>query len=104
MFGRDPEVPELAPPLEWPHPYNHPRIPKYTYGGGDYYSNTAPIYDPEYFMSNRLWYDRNEPPLLVKVSQNQPTAETYSHHHFYYDTKPGGEPRPIDYGEFKNIV
>ena len=107
MFGREnhtfTDSPDsMSPPLEWPHPYSHPRIPKYVYGGGDYYSNTAPITDPDYFMDNRKWYDRNEPPLLVTVSQNQPTAETYSHHHFYFDQKK--EQMPIEYGEFKNIT
>ena len=102
-FGSDPSSFEMVPPLEWPHPYAHPRIPRYVKGPA-YFQNTAPIYDPNYFKDNQLWYGQveNYPPLQVTVSQNLPTSETYSHHHFYFDQKP--ETKPIDSGIFKNIV
>ena len=101
-FGSEIPAPEMVPALEWPHPYGHPRIPRYPKSPA-YFQNSAPIYDPEYFKDN-LWYGQveNYPPLHVTVSQNLPTAETYSHHHFYFDQRP--ETKPIDSGIFKNIV
>jgi len=102
-FGSEPN-PTL--PLDdqdiWPHPYKHPKIPRYV-GAGSYFQNTAPIYDPKYFQANRKWYDLQQPPLLVTVSQNQPTPETYSHHHFYFEQN-GPEEAPIDNAIFKNLV
>ena len=99
----DPPGIEMVPSLEWPHPYAHPRIPRYVKGPA-YFQNTAPIYDPDYFKDNQLWYGQveNYPNLHVTVSQNLPTPETYSHHHFYFDQR--REESPIDSGIFKNLI
>ena len=84
----------------WPHPYAHPKIPRYV-GAPAYFQNSIPM--DESFYTDDVWYDKNLPPLLVKVSQNQPTAETYSHHHMYFEA-PEPEPTPLDNGIFKNIT
>lgn len=84
----------------WPHPYNHPKIPRYV-GAPAYFQNSIPM--DEQFYTDDVWYDKNLPPLLVKVSQNQPTSETYSHHHFYFENNEP-EPTPLANGIFKNIV
>ena len=83
----------------WPHPYNHPKIPRYI-GAPAHFQNSIPMMED--FYTNDVWYDKNVPPLLVKVSQNQPTAETYSHHHMFFD-QPGPEPTPLEHGILHNI-
>lgn len=86
----------------WPHPYNHPKIPRYV-GAPAYFQNSIPMDEEFYAGAQDVWYDKNIPPLLVKVSQNQPTSETYSHHHFYFETD-GPEVSPIEVGNFKNHI
>jgi hypothetical protein len=87
----------------WPHPYAHPKIPRYI-GAPAYFQNSMPMEEEFYASAQDIWYDKNEPPLLVKVSQNQPSPETYSHHHFYFDQQKEPEPSPLDMGIFKNLV
>jgi len=86
----------------WPHPYNHPKIARYI-GAPAYFQNSIPMDEDFYANAQDVWYDKNTPPLLVKVSQNQPTPETYSHHHFYFEND-GPEVSPIEIGNFKNLI
>ena len=86
----------------WPHPYAHPKIARYI-GAPAYFQNSIPMDEDFYSNAQDVWYDKNVPPLLVKVSQNQPTSETYSHHHFYFDND-GPEISPIEVGNFKNLT
>ena len=88
------------PQLQWVHPYNHPVIPRYV-GAPAHFQNSIPL-DESHFV-NDVWYDKQIPPLYVQVSQNLPTPETYSHHHFYFDER-GPEPSPLDTGTLTNTV
>lgn len=83
----------------WPHPYNHPKIPRYQ-GSPAYFQNSIPLAKEHY--TDDVWYDKQEPPLHVTVSQNLPTPETYSHHKMFFE-QPGPEMSPIDVGLLNNI-
>ena len=95
--GVDPQLTD--PQIQWPHPYNHPIIPRYI-GAPAYFQNSIPLDESHY--NNGEWQGQQIPPLHTTVSQNMPTNETYSHHHFYFENEK--EPTPLENGILKNIV
>lgn len=94
------ELAGVDPQIAFPHPYAHEPIPHY-HGAGSYFQNSIPL-SKEHYIDD-VWYDKQEPPLHIQVSQNLPTPETYSHHKMFFESN-GPEPSPLDTGILKNIV
>ena len=99
--GTDPhnQITGIDPQVAFPHPYAHPIISRYI-GAPAYFQNSIQLDDTHY--NNGEWQGQQIPPINTTVSQNMPTNETYSHHHFYFDQE--REDSPIDMGILKNIT
>ena len=93
-------LPSTDPQLVFRHPYNHPIIPRYT-GAPAHFQNSIPL-DKGHYIDD-VWYDKQSPPIHIKVSQNLPTPETYSHHKMYFETN---EPEQTlaEQGKLNNIT
>lgn len=93
------QLPGTDPQITFPHPYNHPIIPRYV-GAPAYFQQTIPM-DAEFYRDD-VWYDKQVPPIHITVSQNLPTPNTYSHHKMFFETE--REYSPVDMGILTNTT